>query len=262
MEPLIVTEQLDFKADWLKQLPTDDIRSSYSTPSPARDPAVALVKYSKHWDGSWNGAEGCIELKPMSDSNIILNDNGKYENKMVDDSYTPITEILPNVFSNIATGADDSYMFRGVGYEAMKEIKKSGEIGSGINLKSQGQDPSRVFYATEASSAFGYAAHGACFYDMATFNQPGFVFAVKRPEGVPSNQEKEIIINNNIKLGPDIKIYMVIPVEMTAGRVPVTLIEKEGETKFLETPGIATISENAPRGKFAFKEVNMNELII
>jgi hypothetical protein len=261
------------KADWLSQLPSSDIRSSFETPSEARNPAIALVKYSEHWNGSYKTDESVVMLKPKIISGITVAEDGKYYDSSISGiindkielkqggGYTEITEMIPNVFDQIEIESEEKLMFRGVGSEAMKQIKNKGVIDSGINLHSSGQDHKEVFYASRFDIAASYAAHGACFYDMATFDKPTFVFATPRPENAFSNTENEIIVRENVDLAK-VRIFEIIPYILSEGNVPITQIKDNGGEIHLETPDIYTVSVNAPRGRFAFKEVSLDEIIL
>lgn len=253
-----------------------------------RNTGQQLERYASHWQGEYNPISKELTLKPAINASIFESDGTFYDSNLAtakngeiipnpNSEYIPIKEterrdfIISTENVPLTDNEGNKLIFRGINYEGMREAVQNGNLATGPVMMEHGVR-NKVYFAPGSERAFGYAAKGEGYAAMANFDKPSFVVAVKLPADTTPDLYEDFPIEGPIPLDQIKKVYEIRPISIKQGKIPnvidiretpgvnVAMMEKLGQKPFMSFPDIFTQLDNAPKGNFAFKEVNMESL--
>lgn len=272
---------------WIDTLPLHKIHGPQV--GDIQDTGENLMRYSSHWDGKYNQESLTLELKPKLTPDISEYQGVFYDRKLAKVENGEIIPILNGNFKLLgmdeygntlvperecpSTDGDTKLMFRGINYEGMQTALQNGKLESGSLMRAHGIGHI-IFFSRYAERAFGYAARGeGVYYTMATFDKPSYVIVLEEPGWAKTDHLGDVQIDAPIDTNRIKKVYEIRPYAITPGNIPYvedirTIISKEsvqkmeeiGQEPFLELPDIFTQIRSGPKGRFVYKEVNIDNI--
>jgi lysophospholipase L1-like esterase len=230
-----------------------------------------LAKYSSHWDGKWNSETSELTVTPNTTSSTQNVGNKYYdtdlatvENGVVvpitDSGYHPLNRVggrgnefdIPKTEIPTKIG-NTELLFRGVNYEGMQENLSGGMVTGGILNVSLGGE--RIFTADNPDFAFGYTVAND-YFDIPTFDKPGFVLVIERPGTVAKVNGAEVIIDGGISFDKVPYVYEIRPYVIESGKIKLQI---SADGTHLNLPETLDLMRTAPKAEFVYRKLSLDE---